>query len=612
MGCGSSAQRLPQLGDIVVIQNIRDPAHAHINGYQGTVTSWDVAKQRWNVRGVDGTPYLLKPDCLKVVKPFRHEPVSGFVQSTPRATCNMGHSLDKSRVVYDPHSRDENLRRPILCDDCFDTLPEDEREKAIIHADVAWQCMSGCDFALCERHYNLRVHGQRGERGRSSPSSSRRPQVAPITDGVVLNAPQDQPDTKKIMVADPRQAKGQSVGVIAFYFPGHPTVWDNICKAGFLGNFWDIRPEALRVRGLGEGGAIVTHSFGNAEAAFQALKFWGQANSFERLSGDEAFQEKRRLAGSEDRTYAGHGSNWAGMWAVLKSKFEARKMQSLLLKTEDAYLLEHNSITGRDEVWSDNCDGQGMNWLGLQLMLLRDELRKSPKLWTQFIQEWIDPASGAFRGPTGESQWRSTVHRARKALVDEIDKQYPGQQLPTGGFRCRKAGCGKPTYNGQPNDFCSKLCKTSKFMSYYSSRPTGGGGMGVMGGGFFMGSSTPSRPAICSKPGCGKPTWNGQPNEYCSRSCRSEDQPVSSPFPAQPATSMAMQHPMQPTQFVTVQHPMQPTQFVTAQAVSAYHACMRPGCGKPTWNGAPNEFCSKVCRQQMQVPQPQHQPWGFR
>merc|ERR1719215_2427445 len=30
---------------------------------------------------------------------------------------------------------------------------------------------------------------------------------------------------------------------------------------------------------------------------------------------------------------------------------------------------------------------------------------------------------------------------------------------------------------------------------------------------------------ICMKAGCGKPTWNGQPGEYCSKACRQDTKP---------------------------------------------------------------------------------------
>ena len=40
----------------------------------------------------------------------------------------------------------------------------------------------------------------------------------------------------------------------------------------------------------------------------------------------------------------------------------------------EAYLLEHNVRAGRDVYWSNNHDGTGKNLLGLQLMLIREEL----------------------------------------------------------------------------------------------------------------------------------------------------------------------------------------------------------------------------------------------
>lgn len=118
-------------------------------------------------------------------------------------------------------------------------------------------------------------------------------------------------------------------------------------------------------------------TFENAEAAFQALKFKDNAHEFEKLDGAAAFKLKRSLAGREDWTYGGFGNNWLGMWHVLHKKFEPGSDLALkLLKTGDAFLLEHNEKHGRDKVWSDNLDGSGQNWLGLQLMLIRDELQE--------------------------------------------------------------------------------------------------------------------------------------------------------------------------------------------------------------------------------------------
>jgi len=100
---------------------------------------------------------------------------------------------------------------------------------------------------------------------------------------------------------------------------------------------------------------------------------------------------------------------------------------------------------------------------------------------------------------------------------------------------CCTPGCGKPTWNGQPGGYCGQKCRTA-------NTPTATGTV-----------------VVCLTPGCGKPTWNGRPNEYCSKGCKS-----SGP--------------------------------VTVVAVG--YLCSS-GCGKPTWNGQPGGFCSKACTRGM-------------
>jgi len=99
-----------------------------------------------------------------------------------------------------------------------------------------------------------------------------------------------------------------------------------------------------------------------------------------------------------------------------------------------------------------------------------------------------------------------------------------------------RPGCGKPSWNGDPNEFCGKTCKVQA-----------GGGAG--------GAPCPG--------GCGKPSWNGLPNEYCSRACRAADPCAAKAAAADPSGALI---------------------------------CLNPSCGKPTWNGLPNEFCSNYCR----------------
>ncbi|CAE8617413.1 unnamed protein product [Polarella glacialis] len=229
---------------------------------------------------------------------------------------------------------------------------------------------------------------------------------------------------------DPRQRQQpgqqpQNVGLIAFYFPGYREPCDERCKADFLGNFFpcciSLRPPDSRK----------SRCFQNAEAAFQALKFWHheQAEEFERSSGEQAFQLKRRLGGAEDWSYGGCGTNWLAMDRVLRQKFKLHsEMSRRLLDTGEAFLLEHNAHPGRDKIWSDNGNGEGWNWLGLQLMSLRDELRwrlaggdlrdwmrwKGKNSWLAWLVGKVVFRTGAFCNP----MWQEAV-RSASIVIDK-------------------------------------------------------------------------------------------------------------------------------------------------------------------------------------------------
>lgn len=222
------------------------------------------------------------------------------------------------------------------------------------------------------------------------------------------------------------QGQTRDIGLIGFYFPGYEEPWDTICGASFCGNFYNLGPGGLELEAKGSPG--VRKRFRNAEAAFQALKFWNRAEEFADLSGNMAFQKKRELSGLEDFTYAGFGSNWRGMWAVLQAKFKpGSRMAEALVCTGDAFLLEHNSTPGRDRIWSDNCDGEGSNWLGLQLMLLRDQLAGRHG-WTGYLAGLIHEDSGEPCSAHGQHVWQSHVRSARQALVHALDEHLSARQ----------------------------------------------------------------------------------------------------------------------------------------------------------------------------------------
>eukprot|EP00415_Alexandrium_ostenfeldii_P000065 UN0065 len=170
-------------------------------------------------------------------------------------------------------------------------------------------------------------------------------------------------------------------------------------------------------------------SFRTSEAAFHALKFPGNARSFEKLSGSQAFQLRQQLKGNEDWTYSGFGDNWKAMLHILRAKFQQHsELAEGLLHTEDAFLLEHNSVVGRDDVWSDNGDGSGMNWLGLQLMMVREEIKEAQGIscrgssWMPFIGSLIDPDSGDVYSLQAQSTWHNVVRSANEALTCELQR----------------------------------------------------------------------------------------------------------------------------------------------------------------------------------------------
>lgn len=226
------------------------------------------------------------------------------------------------------------------------------------------------------------------------------------------------------MMTDPRRSGGdlrEQVPLIAFYFPGRPLAWDSICDSSFLGNFYCLRPGTITI--APPSFSSREHRFDNAEAAFQALKHWNRADEFASATAEEAFRLKRRYHREADMTYGGYGSNWNAMLAVLKAKFaRGSRLSEYLMDTNDAFLLEHNPVSGRDKIWSDNNDGNGANWLGLQLMLVRDYLRSehvqdnAERSWSAFIGSSVDLKTGVAR----DGRWQATVRSAVRSLEDAM------------------------------------------------------------------------------------------------------------------------------------------------------------------------------------------------
>ena len=119
--------------------------------------------------------------------------------------------------------------------------------------------------------------------------------------------------------------------------------------------------------------------------------------------GKAAAEDKRHTR--HPTLYNGHG-RWTTMYHLLQMKFKPGTMEHhMLMNTGTSFLLEHNPKSDRDAVWSDKNDGYGANWLGLQLMLIRDSF--IPEGETELARvarerrlAWI---FDCFGGPLGDS-----------------------------------------------------------------------------------------------------------------------------------------------------------------------------------------------------------------
>jgi len=198
--------------------------------------------------------------------------------------------------------------------------------------------------------------------------------------------------------------------LLAFYYPGSSEPCDVRCGAEFLGNFFgegciELDKDGKRCH------------FRTAEAAYQALKFWHRAEDFEDLSGQEAWQKSRALHW-DGVTLASPTERIQGMLHILRQKFHRLSpLAERLKETKGCFLLEHNSSVGRDDFWSDNCDGKGKNLLGALLMLRRSELlaedgEQDP--WWEWASVRVNETGKTF------PEWGSVVLKARNCIIEAL------------------------------------------------------------------------------------------------------------------------------------------------------------------------------------------------
>jgi len=234
---------------------------------------------------------------------------------------------------------------------------------------------------------------------------------------VVPLAASDEIVSVPVAFPDPRRGGAALVEVIAFDFPSGLAPCDELCMAPFLGNGYDLAPQGLELR---------DKTFRTAEGAFQALKFWDQADDFASLSGSEAAALGSKLSAmrGDDGAYADFGGPWGAMLSVLAAKFRpGSACHQALLQTGDAYLLKHDAA-GTDSLWTNaGASGRGRNWLGLLLMLLRDHLSDPSEMtWSPYLESEcaIDNMSGEHESEAGRVAWQRSVENATAAVMAKL------------------------------------------------------------------------------------------------------------------------------------------------------------------------------------------------
>jgi len=188
-------------------------------------------------------------------------------------------------------------------------------------------------------------------------------------------------------------------------------------------------------------GTLGTYTFNNAEAAFQATKVTdiNTLNRMQKMTGDDAFNAKPK----GPSTYGKYGTNVKAMDAVLNVKFAIPALKKALLATGDAFLLEHNEVSGRDKFWSDNYDGTGANALGWLLMRIRNRLnpQQTEYMWLENLPVKTQGSGQNFKQWIDNQRWKDTVQAAAtyvKAHAKDLKSLLPHQPAS-------KASASKPS-----------------------------------------------------------------------------------------------------------------------------------------------------------------------
>jgi len=338
------------------------------------------------------------------------------------------------------------------------------------------------------------------------------------------------------MMADPCN-KDRAVPIIAFQCPGGAEgPCDQLFQHAVFGTLY---PQGLTVRGT---------RYKNVEDAYQAL---------------------RRCKPAEEQVLADASGAWQTMIEVLESKFKEHTCRLLLLHTGDSFLVALSSTAsflGGSSLWTNNQSGDGRNWLGAQLMFLRDRLLEeagsTPTGWTRYMKETcgISPRTGSIDSD-GKWKWQQAVKAATASVADALasnrNQLASASSAPAQSTQAAAPIGTDPLVTRSSSQAATPIAPkpsglSSAAMPAASARPQVLSSIGAARGA--------AQSPMCIR--CQQyPTHNGQPGQYCSLTCRNADK----------------------------------TSAHSASMPAAQPLCV--GCGRmPTFNGLPGHYCSRKCR----------------
>ncbi|CAE7401971.1 Adck1 [Symbiodinium sp. CCMP2592] len=246
------------------------------------------------------------------------------------------------------------------------------------------------DKASGAEHGQLgQTSSKRGVQGGSSSSSSSARVPRKQADTSVSAAPHRQSQDLQDPVVgakftDPRGRLGNALGIVAFSRFGTDGHAEKLCRSQIFSNSFDHGACRLVVSAPC---SRATQKFRNAEAAYQATWNWPLASMFQELNAMAAIKKVQRFGSHRDKSRAGFTSSWAAMQAVLEAKFAPEsQFAAALLRTNEAFLLD----TGPGDVDPSDIAEKDLleNWLGMLLMILRDNLSGNSS-WASYFEGMV-------------------------------------------------------------------------------------------------------------------------------------------------------------------------------------------------------------------------------